>query len=147
MVNHNELVPNKITQSSIAFILSLCSTVYHIWLQRNASIHQGRLLSEEAMVKMIGWEWEVKNRAECSSYCNSVQNRGIDTNNVGVFTLLCLWCRLFLYWCCILWWCFGHIVHLFLLKWIAHSSQKTKSFFFQIRLSLFISCLINLYFS
>ncbi|KAK9994995.1 hypothetical protein SO802_024698 [Lithocarpus litseifolius] len=46
--------------------------------KRNASIHQERLLSEKAMVKMIGWE--VKNRVECSSYWNSVQNRGIDTS-------------------------------------------------------------------
>ena len=38
------------------------------WLQRNASIHQGRLSSEEAMVKII--QWEVKNRVECNSYCN-----------------------------------------------------------------------------
>ena len=50
-------------------------TVYHIWLRRNASIHQGRLFSEEAVVKMN--RWEVKNRVECTSYCNSVQNKRI----------------------------------------------------------------------
>ena len=49
--------------------------MYHIGLQRNASIHQGRLLSDEAMVKII--RWEVKNKVECNSYCNSVQNRRI----------------------------------------------------------------------
>ena len=53
--------------------LALGSTVCHIWLQRNASIHQGRLPSEEAMVKMI--RWEVKSKVECNSYCNSIQNR------------------------------------------------------------------------
>ena len=46
--------------------------VYHIWLQRNASIHQGRLFFEEVMVKMI--KWEVKNNVECNSYYNSIQN-------------------------------------------------------------------------
>ena len=55
--------------------LVLWSTVYHIWFQRNASIHQGRLPSEEAMVRMI--RLEVKNRVECNNYCNSVQNRRI----------------------------------------------------------------------
>ena len=59
-------------------------TVYHIWLQRNANIHQGRLPSEEAMVKII--RWEVKNRVECNSYCNSAQNRRI--LSLGVFRVL-----------------------------------------------------------
>ena len=44
--------------------------MYHNWLKGNANIHQGRLLSEEAMVKMIGWE--VQKRVEYSSYCNPV---------------------------------------------------------------------------
>ena len=55
--------------------LALGSIVYHIRLQRNASIHQGRLPSEEAMVKMI--IWEVKIRVECNNHCNFVQNRRI----------------------------------------------------------------------
>ena len=71
-------------EKSIVSRLVLWSTVYHIWFQRNASIHQGRLLSEEAMVRMI--RWEVKNRVECNSYCNSVQNRRI--LSLGVFCVL-----------------------------------------------------------
>ena len=75
-MNHNELLPK--TQSSVSCLCSmmrnhLCldwHTVYHIWIQRNASIHQGRLFFEEVVVKMN--RWEVKNRVECSSYCNSV---------------------------------------------------------------------------
>nr|POF00250.1 hypothetical protein CFP56_29800 [Quercus suber] len=35
--------------------LVLWSTVYHIWFQRNASIHQGRLPSEEAMLRPTGF--------------------------------------------------------------------------------------------
>ena len=62
-------------EKSIVSRLALGSTMCHIWLQRNASIHQGRLPSEEAKVKMI--RWEVKIRVECNSYCNSVQNKGI----------------------------------------------------------------------
>jgi len=50
-------------------------TVYHIWLRRNAIVHQGRLFFEDAVVKMN--RWEVRTRVECSSYCNSVQNRRI----------------------------------------------------------------------
>ena len=76
-------VPNKIQSSfgllydekSIVSRLALGSTVCHIWLQRNASIHQGRRPSEEAMVKMI--RREVKIRVECNSYSNSIQNRRI----------------------------------------------------------------------
>ena len=55
--------------------LALGSIVCHSRLQRNASVHQGRLPSEVAMVKMI--IWEVKIRVECNSYCNFVQNRRI----------------------------------------------------------------------
>ena len=53
----------------------LCPCILdHIWLQRNAIIHQGRVLSEEAMVKMI--RWEVKVIAESSSYSNSFSKQG-----------------------------------------------------------------------
>ena len=56
-MNHNEKVPK--TKSSVGRVCftirnHLCldwHTVYHIWLQRNASIHQGRLFSEEARSK------------------------------------------------------------------------------------------------
>ena len=77
----------------------------------NASIHQGRLPFEEAMVKAI--RWEVKNRVECNSYCNCskqentvfggiscsvLQNSSSQwslsplTNGFGNFMLQCLWC-------------------------------------------------------
>ena len=62
-------------EKSIVSRLALGSTMCHIRLQRNASIHQGRQPFEEAMVKMI--MWEVKIRVECNSYCNSVQKRRI----------------------------------------------------------------------
>ncbi|KAK9994998.1 hypothetical protein SO802_024701 [Lithocarpus litseifolius] len=39
-------------ENSIVSRLVLWSTVYHIWFQRNASIHQGRRPSEEAMGSM-----------------------------------------------------------------------------------------------
>ena len=55
--------------------LALGSTMYYIWLQRNASIHQGRLPFKEAMVKVI--RWEVNNRVECNSYCNCSKQENI----------------------------------------------------------------------
>ena len=70
-------------EKSIVSRLALGSTMCHIWLQMNASIHQGRLPSEEAMVRMI--RWEVKNRVECNSYCNPVQNRRIVAVNGPCF--------------------------------------------------------------
>uniref|UniRef100_A0A7N2LV52 Uncharacterized protein n=1 Tax=Quercus lobata TaxID=97700 RepID=A0A7N2LV52_QUELO len=70
VVSHSSLShPQSATPKAVAS---------NIVSQRNVSIHQERVLSEKAMVKMIGWE--VKNRVECSSYWNSVQNRGIDTS-------------------------------------------------------------------
>ena len=70
-------------EKSFVSRLALGSTMYYIWLQRNASIHQGRLPFKEAMVKII--RWEVKNRVECNSYCNSVQNRRILSLGYFVF--------------------------------------------------------------
>ena len=40
-------------EKSIVSRLALCSTMYHICFQRNVSVNQGRLPSEQAMVKMI----------------------------------------------------------------------------------------------
>ena len=98
-------------EKSFVSRLALGSTMYYIWLQRNASIHQGRLPFEEAMVKVI--RWEVKNRVECNSYCNCskqentvfggiscsvLQNSSSQwslsplTNGFGNFMLQCLWC-------------------------------------------------------
>ena len=51
--------------------IALQSAVYHIWQQRNAVIHQGKISSEEGIERMI--RCEVNSRVKTSrSYCNSI---------------------------------------------------------------------------
>ena len=68
-------------------------TCTRVWLQRNAIIHQGRVLSEEAMVKMI--RWEVKVIAESSSYSNSSSKQGnlLSLGHFRFYTNSSSWCR------------------------------------------------------
>ena len=78
LVRHPKFHWNEVISWGEAVVcqLALWSSIYHIWQLCNAVIHQGRINSEEVILKMI--KYEVNCRLESQKgFCNSVINRAI----------------------------------------------------------------------
>ena len=55
---------------------ALWPTVYHLWQLKNSILHQGKINSEEFIIRTI--KWEVKERVESKGgFCNSLLNRAL----------------------------------------------------------------------